>query len=170
MSQSYPSYSYVPGHWPHPFNSPEGHGFKLELDPSQPLDLVNWNQCEAYTAGVRLFNAGYYWEAHEAWELVWGRMGKHTLEGQLLQSLIKIAAAAIKIRQGQSKASRSLLTQSSKHLTKVMERHTETYAGGLHLAVLERWCRDFRDEVGDVVANPKEPVETVVPPLKLFAE
>ncbi|MBT6179278.1 MAG: hypothetical protein HOI23_18680, partial [Deltaproteobacteria bacterium] len=42
----------------------------------------------------------------------------------------------------------------------------EKLAGGLNLFVLERWCRDYRDDVGEIKANPQLAVEVVVAPLK----
>ncbi len=162
-----PAYTYVPGHWPHPNRDPEGHRFDQSLSPAKHLNLTDWETCTRYTEGIELFNQGYYWEAHEAWEEIWRLDGKHGPQGQLLQGLIKIAAAGIKIRQGHSKASRSLLTQASKHINKVMDKHPEKFGAGLHLKVLERWCRDFRDEVGDIEARPTLPVEILFPELKL---
>ena len=167
MTLTPPSYSYVPGHWPHPSRDPKGHSYKAEPDTPENIDLIQWETCEQYRAGIELYNQGYYWEAHEAWEGIWRLNGKHGPQAQFLQGLIKIAAAGIKIRQGHAKAARSLLTQSATHFQKVMEKHLEKFAGGLHLKVLERWCRDFRDEVADIRADPTLPVEVIFPCLLL---
>jgi hypothetical protein len=169
MALTPPAYAYIPGHWPHPLKDVQGHSYGHKPATPTTLSLSRWRSCEAYQRGLWLFNSGYYWEAHEEWEAVWRLMGRHTLEGLHLQGLIKVAAAAIKIRQGQSKPARSLLTQAAKHFERVIEKHSDKLAGGLHLGVLERWCRDFRDEVGDIVANPKLEVEVVLPPLKVHA-
>jgi uncharacterized protein len=166
MAPNLPAYTYIPGHWPHPFKDAEGHSYGREPATPQNLDLNQWEPCEPYLRGIELFNAGYYWEAHEEWEGVWNLMGRHSLEGQHLQGLIKVAAAAIKIRQGHAKPARSLLTQAAKHFERVIAKHPEKLAGGLHLSVLERWCRDYRDDVGEIRANPQLAVEVVVAPLK----
>jgi hypothetical protein len=50
--------------------------------------------------GIRLFNEGYYWEAHEAWESLWHAHGRRGATAQLLQGLIKLAAAGVKAREG----------------------------------------------------------------------
>jgi hypothetical protein len=167
MALTAPAYAYIPGHWPHPIKDAQGHSYGHEPADPTPLSLIEWRTCEAYQKGLWLFNQGYYWEAHEEWEPVWKLMGRHSLEGLHLQGLIKVAAAAIKIRQGHAKPARSLLTQAAKHFERVIEKHPDKLAGGLHLSVLERWCRDFRDEVGDITGNPKLEVEVVVPPLKV---
>jgi predicted metal-dependent hydrolase len=50
---------------------------------------------------VELFNAGYYWEAHEVWEAVWHACGRHGPTADVLKALIKLAAAGVKVREGQ---------------------------------------------------------------------
>ena len=168
MTDHLPPYAYVPGHWPHPTRDPQGHsaGAQASSAPSN-LDLLEWEACENYQRGITLFNHGYYWEAHEAWEDIWRLNKKHATQAQFLQGLIKVAAAGIKIRQGHAKAARSLLTQSAKHFQKVMEKHLEKLAGGIHMKVLERWCRDFRDEVSDIKADPSLNVEIIFPAFNL---
>ena len=170
MTLALPPYSYIPGHWPHPHRDPQGHSVHVEPTEASNLDLVNWESCSHYQTGIQLFNHGYYWEAHEAWEDVWKLNKRSGTQAQFLQGLIKVAAAGVKIRQGHAKASRSLLTQSAKHFTKVMEKYPEKFVGGLHLKVLERWCRDFRDEVSDIKADPAAPTQIIFPALKLTTE
>ena len=167
MTATLPPYTYVPGHWPHPTRDADGHSVELEAGTPTNLDLRDWESCNNYRRGIQLFNHGYYWEAHEAWEGIWRLNKKSGPQAQLLQGLIKVAAAGIKIRQGHAKAARSLLTQSAKHFQRVMEKHLEKFAGGLHLRVLERWCRDFRDEVSDIKADPSLSVEVLLPALNL---
>jgi hypothetical protein len=48
-----------------------------------------------------LFNAGYYWEAHECWEALWHAQGRRGPTADLLKGLIKLAAAGVKVRQRQ---------------------------------------------------------------------
>ena len=122
MTLNLPTYTYIPGHWPHPTRDPEGHSFNAESSKASNLDLMHWEDCAHYQRGVELFNHGYYWEAHEAWEDVWRLNKRSGTQAQFLQGLIKVAAAGIKIRQGHGKAARSLLTQSAKHFQKVMEK------------------------------------------------
>lgn len=46
-----------------------------------------------YLEGLRLFNEGRYWEAHEALERVWLRAPKGSDERRFYQGLIQISAA-----------------------------------------------------------------------------
>lgn len=99
--RSLPSYSYVPGHAPHPVSHPDGHmyggGGPAE---ARPLDPARWQDCEDYLYGLDLFNHGYYWEAHETWEALWHAAGRSGPMGDFLKGLIKLAAACVKAREG----------------------------------------------------------------------
>ena len=66
--KSFPPYAYLPGREPHPVRDPTGHSYHVEPIPvaaeaSLGSDVFLW--------GLDLFNHGYYWEAHEAWEGLW---------------------------------------------------------------------------------------------------
>jgi hypothetical protein len=115
-----PPYSYVPGHeLPHPVNDPQGHLYaqasqthtplvttsQLSTLPSDPSSrrhalaaIVAENPQWLYA--LDLFNSGFYWEAHEAWETFWNALGRTTPEAQFVQGLIHLAAACVKIREG----------------------------------------------------------------------
>jgi hypothetical protein len=47
-----------------------------------------------------LFNGGWYWESHEAWEGFWNALGRTTSEARFVQGLMHLAAAAVKILEG----------------------------------------------------------------------
>ena len=99
-TKALPPYSYVPGHTPHPVSDPMGHRYGQPEEVAPPLDPADWGDSMAYRYGVDLFNHGYYWEAHEAWESLWHRAGRRGPIGDWLKALIKLAAAAVKAREG----------------------------------------------------------------------
>ncbi len=96
-----PPYAFVPGSGqPHPTGSPEGHSFgKVERPPA--IEGEGWAASQAYRHGFVLFEAGFFWEAHEAWEGLWHAHGRKGPVADLLKGLIKLAAAGVKVRQGQ---------------------------------------------------------------------
>jgi hypothetical protein len=52
----------------------------------------------AYLEGIRLFNAGHYWHAHEQWEACWlASSPPHT---NFYKGIIQTAAALVKWQQG----------------------------------------------------------------------
>jgi uncharacterized protein len=60
-----------------------------------------------YLRAVALFNAGYYWEAHEVWEVLWHAAGRHGPTADVLKALIKLAAAGVKVREGRENGVRT---------------------------------------------------------------
>ncbi|WP_169980807.1 DUF309 domain-containing protein [Tautonia rosea] len=97
-----PPYSYVPGGpWPHPISGDGGHLADSPSEPVAPIEADAWHRSPAYLRGVRLYNAGYYWEAHEAWEALWHAHHRRGPIADVLKALIKLAAAGVKVRQGQ---------------------------------------------------------------------
>ena len=115
-----PPYAYVPGHdLPHPVNDPSGHSRNAHAQahgaPNTPATLghlppdpASRRQTVAATLAadprwlyaLDLFNGGWYWEAHEAWEGFWNTLGRTTPEARFVQGLIHLAAAAVKVREG----------------------------------------------------------------------
>lgn len=91
----FPAYTYVPGHAPHPISDPDGH-MRSQREPS------HWSDAQYLLWGQRLFNAGFYWEAHEAWEHLWLNLKRTTPEALTAKGLIKLAASAVKCREGNS--------------------------------------------------------------------
>jgi predicted metal-dependent hydrolase len=63
---------------------------EIRTDPLKtlPLSSEDWQEVEH---GIALFNAGKFWQAHEAWELVWQRQSDD--ERLFFQGIIQLAAA-----------------------------------------------------------------------------
>jgi uncharacterized protein len=101
-SESLPPYSYVPGGpWPHPNSSPQGHSFGHAASKAASSADGAGALSPQLLRGVALFNAGYYWEAHEVWERLWHAYGRRGVLADVVKALIKLAAAGVKVREGQ---------------------------------------------------------------------
>ena len=100
VTLSLPPYAYVPGHWPHPTRDAAGHGHGQASDSGDvtPITEPWWNDAR-FRRGITLFDAGYYWEAHEVWEGLWIAAGRRGPVADLVGAFIKIAAAGVKLRQ-----------------------------------------------------------------------
>jgi hypothetical protein len=97
-----PPYAFVPGGpWPHPVSSPQGHSFGRTAPAIALRQPAPGARLRAFRRGVDLFNAGYYWEAHEAWEGLWHSLGRRGAAADIVKALIKLAAAGVKVREGQ---------------------------------------------------------------------
>lgn len=116
-SRPLPPYSYVPGHeQPHPVTDPRGHLYGRAHEPPIASDTLATIATEPdsrrralaallavnpdWLYALELFNGGFYWEAHEAWERFWHCLGRTTAEARLVQGLVHMAAACVKIREG----------------------------------------------------------------------
>lgn len=154
-----PAYAFIPGHWPHPRRDPKGHSYGEPEPRAEPLDLDDWQRCEAYLIGIELFNTGYYWEAHEWWEAAWHASGRAGLAASLLQGLIKLAGAGIKIRQGTARAAKSLLDGCRADLREASQSGRRV--AGLDIATWLLWCDEDRCLADSVDADPTLPVQIV---------
>ena len=160
-AQPYPAYAFVPGFGPHPTRDPEGHSFGKVEPRALPLDFDKWDECDTYLRGIDLFNAGYYWEAHEAWENVWNALGREGLEALLLKGLIKLAAVGIKIRQHYTQAGQSLAKQAAGHFRDIGEERNDVLCAGLNLRDLVLWCEQLSRDIENLVGDPTKKVEIV---------
>lgn len=97
--RAFPPYAYVPGHHPHPLRDPGGHRHGAGETPPRALDPARWRDSADFLHGVDLFNHGYYWEAHEAWEGLWRAYPRDSDAARLLRALIHLAAAGVKQRE-----------------------------------------------------------------------
>jgi hypothetical protein len=91
---AFPETAYVPGETPHPGrHEADGSTWPPQGEPMTGRAL-NLALCH----GVDLFNHGYFWEAHEAWEEPWQVERRGSPHRLYLQGLIRLAAAALKHR------------------------------------------------------------------------
>lgn len=96
----------------------------------------------AWADGAALFNAGEYWEAHEAWEPLWLRSAG--LERRLLAGVILLAAALHKAhRMENPRGGRRNYDKALAHLGHLPERYE-----GLEVRRLEA-------EVARALENPE---------------
>ena len=139
-----PPYAYLPGRDPHPVRDPRGHSFGIEPDAPQPPDPQRWSTCHAYLYGIDLFNHGYYWEAHEAWEGLWRACGRRGPGAAFFKALIGFAATGLKLRAGNLKGARAHAARAAGlfHETALKIGSEEARYMGLDLPTLWRWAED----------------------------
>jgi len=143
-----PPYAYVPGGpWPHPTGSPQGHSAGQSRRPEPPIgpNPGAWIQSAAYRRGFALFNAGYYWEAHEVWEGLWHAHGRQGLTADLLRGLIKLAAAGVKVREHQPRGTATHARRAAL-LFETLRDLTGARLHGLDLHALATLSRRIADD------------------------
>jgi len=127
--KSFPPYAYLPGKNPHPVRDPRGHSYHVEPIPvAAEASLCS----DAFLWGLDLFNHGYYWEAHEAWEGLWQVADRDSPLRMLFRGLILLSAAGVKIRERKNAAAARHAKRAAallRQLTKVPDRTFERALG-----------------------------------------
>jgi hypothetical protein len=145
-AEPFPPYTYVPGRTPHPVSDPAGHMYGHEPPKPPPLDPANWQRSETYLYGVDLFNHGFYWEAHEAWESLWHAAGRRGVVADFLKGLIKLAAAGVKSLEGNPAGIARHTDRAEELLSSVMAIE-QTFCG----LDLQRLCEQRRSEESSTI-------------------
>lgn len=131
-----PPYSYVTGRWPHPTRDPAGHSYGAAPPKVEPISPADWQRSDEYLWACELFNHGYYWEAHEAWESLWHAARRTGPTAELLQGLIKLAAAGVKAREGRPAGVRRHAARAIELFSKVRGQVQSSHYLGLDLGTL----------------------------------
>ncbi|HEX8705430.1 MAG TPA: DUF309 domain-containing protein [Myxococcaceae bacterium] len=100
---------------------------------------------ECLAEGVSRFNAGHWYEAHEAWEQAWLRETGERRE--LLQGLIQVAAGCLQRQAGRTEGARTLFTRALGRL----ERLPASFEG-VDVGALVPQVRQWRE--GGDLARP----------------
>ncbi len=149
----FPAYSYVPGLWPHPHSHPLGHRFGPPFPTPQLDDFAN---DPTFRLGIELFNAGYYWEAHEAWEHLWHAAGRGGWLADLFKALIQLAVAGVKVREGREDGVRGHARRAAEMFASLRDRDC-----GVDAAALGGHAQDVADKPPAQPPEPRWPVEVV---------
>ena len=141
MDDELPPYAFFPGGpWPHPMRTAAGHSFDHKhRPPPPPIDPADWQSSSEYLLGFRLWNAGYYWEAHETWEGLWHAHQRRGPIADLLKALIKLAAAGVKVREGQPPGTVSHSSRAANLIASIRSEIGPTLLG-MDLISLQNMC------------------------------
>ena len=169
-----PPYSYVPGKFPHPISDPAGHSHGQQLIP--PLTSgEHWSMSLAYRYGIDLFNHGYYWEAHEAWESLWHAVGRQGTDADFLKGLIKLAATGVKLREGNAAgvrhhALRALELLGNSQPTEVVGARSSHVFAHLNVNVLREMAQRISDDPANCINTSDNPVVRLYPEVLLWLD
>lgn len=89
--------------------------------------------------GLSLYRAGYFWEAHEAWEPLWLAAAPNSRERALLQGLIQLTNGWLKLRMGRAPAAGRIAALAREHLDRA--------GRGEVLGIDTAWARAERDRL-----------------------
>lgn len=153
--RAFPPYPFLPGRDPHPTSDPRGHSYGASDRKPGYRTPERWRENEEYLFGVDLYNHGFLWEAHEAWESVWHPSKHDVAQAELLQGLIQCAAASLKIAMEQPAGLVKLAALGTARLDKVGGRAPAPFMG-LDVADFARAFRAFAaSQPASIDARPR---------------
>jgi len=104
-----------------------------------------------FSEGIRLFNQGAFYDAHEVLEDVW--RANHGSEKRFLQGLIQLAVALHHHSQGNLRGTRSLLARSARNLSGYGDEYLGIAVSRLLQAMTE--CERALDANAPLPSHPK---------------
>ena len=129
-----PPYRHVPGQTPHPRNHPDGH---RHGDPDRELAVPpprDWASCPEYLHALDLYNHGFWWEAHEAFEGLYD--WSDPPQDLFFQGLLQLSLAALKRHMNEPRAAAHLADAGAQKLRRVQGSGDDALFMGLDLPAL----------------------------------
>lgn len=170
-----PPYSYVPKRFPHPISHPDGHSYSesghsadapvTDATLSEPPSLIAWPPPDDFLFGIDLFNHAFYWEAHEIWEQLWIACGRTGRDADFLKALIKLAAAGVKLREGNAVGITRHANRAHQLLQLVQSQlpADQTDLAGLNLASLIKAAATVASTAESLIAQNPDPIHNTLP-------
>ncbi len=154
----FPPYRFLPGRDPHP-KSDAGHSPRSLESGNAPLWLgpERWRDMPDYLLGVDLYNHGFWWEAHEAWEGLWKAIPRSDISRRFLQGLIQAGACHLQILQRQHEGARRLRQESFDHFDAVLATLPREPAPVFMGLALQPWLTGLRASLAASLDAPTPP-------------
>ena len=108
-----PPHAYIPGQTP---RHPEDLFDAVKATARRGMSPADLARSEAWQAGRDLYDRGFYWECHEVLEAVWMSTGQNTRERRVVQAVIQMANARLKLAMGRGNAARRLERIAAAHI------------------------------------------------------
>ena len=103
----------MPDRTPHPVRDPLGHSYGEDAGVAALFAAAQWAESSAYLYAIDLWNAGYYWEVHEALESLWRGAADEPATAARLKGLIQSAAALLKHAMGELRGANRLAVRGA---------------------------------------------------------
>lgn len=110
-----PPHAYIPGqnarHDEDWFDS-------VKATADEVIQAENLHETLAWKTGITYFDAGFFWECHEVLEAVWLRTPNPSDEREMVQAIIQLANARLKLLMGMPRATQRLCGMVREHLAR----------------------------------------------------
>jgi predicted metal-dependent hydrolase len=107
---------------------------------------------DRFEEGVELFNAGRFFECHEAWEEVWKR--ERGAKKLFLQGMIQAAAAILHVERGNRAGAKSLYAKARAKLDPLPYEYMGLALGEFREAMREFFAKAFYADGGGPLPAP----------------
>jgi len=158
-ARAFPAYAFLPGSGAHPTRDPRGHSFGRDEEEPRYFEVARWRENEDYLYGIDLYNHGYLWEAHEAWEGIWHKAKGDKPQASFLQGLIQCTAACLKIPMEQPRGLDSLSRLGCAKISAVALSEGDPYMGLEVLEFAEELRAFAESSPTDIEGRPRLEVE-----------
>ena len=108
-----PPHAYVPGQ---NARHAEDHFDPIKASVVPGMDAAALSGTAAFRAGLAYLDAGYFWECHEVLEAVWMQTAPDSPEREMVQALIQLANARLKVAMERPRAALRLCDMTDAHL------------------------------------------------------
>lgn len=145
MTMRRPTHAYVPGLTP---RHPEGAFDDIREGLASSMTEEELAASSAFRHGLIYLEGGFHWEAHEVLEPVWMAARPNSAERYLLQGLIQIANARLKIAMGRPGAALKLCRIAAGLLAEAGQGGASVVMG-VSLMELQRQLDRLQSELND---------------------
>lgn len=144
-SDPLPRYRFVPGRSPHPRRDRAGHSYGRPEPRAERAEAAAWRSSRLYLFGIDLYNLGYFWESHEAFEALWHAAGEASPEKRFFQAIIQVAASNLKYFMGADSAGRALAERALAKLSDIPAAFMGLDVGALRAELAARAAGDRKE-------------------------
>ncbi len=144
VSDSFPTHAYVPGATDRHAEGAFDHIRNTAHADMTPQELA---ASEAFRVGLSYLETGLFWEAHEVLEPVWMALPDHSDERHLVQALIQLANAQLKVKMKRPKAAARLCGITRGLLFKI----SQDSVMGLDVGVIVTTVDSLEQSLRDVI-------------------
>ncbi|KIN65342.1 DUF309 domain containing protein [Sulfitobacter noctilucae] len=111
-----PPHAYIPGQ---NARHPEDWFDEIKSSVHPGTILAGMHHTAAFRAGLKYLERGYFWECHEVLEAVWLQTPEGSAERNMVQALIQLANARLKLLMQRPKAAKRLVAMVGEHLARI---------------------------------------------------
>ena len=145
-NREFPPYPFIPTQNLNP-NRVGGYREGIPDPISIKIEKYNYNNHEDYLFAVDLINHGYYWESHVYFEAIWHAHHRKGNVASYCKALVKIAAGAIKHKQGRTESAKRLFEGSKNILQKLPSSFYLGISINELIIISEKWMVDEQKEI-----------------------